>query len=184
MGQSQRSTPCSDSTARTLWLAEVEPTAQLLTEHLGYRFVGQEGRRYRYQAAGSDAGLYIDILHRPGYPVGQFGAGSIHHIAFRTLGDDEQGEYLAHLRQAGQRVTPVQDRQYFHSIYFRSPGGVLFEIATDPPGFTLDESIPELGTSLKLPPWLEPQRRAIEESLPPIERKPLVKIAEPTPTNG
>jgi len=119
----------------TLWLAEVEGTAVLLTDQLGYQFVGQEGNRYRYSGASNDIGLYIDLVHRPGQPHGRFGAGSIHHIAFRTVDDAEQQAYLASLRRAGQQVTPVQDRQYFHSIYFRSPGGVLFEIATDAPGF-------------------------------------------------
>lgn len=154
----------------TLWLDAVEPTAQLMTAQLGYTFVGQEGQRYRYAAAGDDRGLYIDILHRPGAQYGRFGAGSIHHIAFRTVDDAEQQEYLTQLRRAGQQVTPVQDRQYFHSIYFRSPGGVLFEVATDAPGFYYDEPIPELGSSLKLPSWLEPQRAQIAAILPPIER--------------
>lgn len=159
----------------TLWLDAVEPTAVLLTEQLGYQFVGQEENRTRYRAASQDAGLYVDILHRPGQPGGRFGAGSIHHIAFRAVDDEEQLEYMRKLRGAGQRVTPVQDRQYFHSIYFRSPGGVLFEIATDGPGFSIDEEIPELGERLKLPPWLEPQRGRIEAVLPPFERKPIVK---------
>ena len=160
----------------TLWLDEVEPTARLLTEQLGYTFVGQEGSRSRYQGASQDIGLYVDLLHAPQAEAGRFGAGSIHHIAFRTVDDDEQVEYLAKLRQAGVRVTPVQDRQYFHSIYFRSPGGVLFEVATDAPGFLYDEPVEKLGSSLKLPPWYEPRRSEIERILPPIERKPVVKV--------
>lgn len=156
----------------TLWLDQVEPTAKLLMEQLGYQFVGEEGNRFRYQANADDIGLFIDILHRPGQPSGQFGVGSIHHIAFRTVDDDEQLEYLQKLRQAGWQVTPVQDRQYFRSIYFRSPGGVLFEIATDAPGFPYDEPVAELGTHLKLPSWLEQQRPAIEQRLPEIELKP------------
>lgn len=157
----------------TLWLDQVEPTAGLLTEQLGYQFVGEEGNRFRYKANANDIGLYVDILHRPGQPSGQFGAGSIHHIAFRTVDDTEQLEYLHKLRQARVQVTPVQDRQYFHSIYFRSPGGVLFEIATDAPGFPYDEPVPELGTHLKLPPWLEQHRPDIEQHLPEIELKPV-----------
>ncbi|WP_420641729.1 ring-cleaving dioxygenase [Candidatus Leptofilum sp.] len=159
----------------TLWLDEVEPTGKLLTEQLGYQFVGEEGNRFRYQADANDMGIIVDILHRPGQPSGQFGAGSIHHIAFRTVDDAEQLEYLQKLRQAGQHVTPVQDRQYFHSIYFRSPGGVLFEIATDAPGFPYDEPVAELGTHLKLPSWLEQHRPAIEARLPEIELKPIAK---------
>jgi glyoxalase family protein len=96
----------------------------------------------------------------------------------RVASDQEQVEYLALLRQAGQQVTPVRDRQYFHSIYFRSPGGVLFEIATDPPGMAIDESIDALGNSLKLPPWLEPHRQEIETALPPIVRKPVEMARE------
>ncbi len=157
----------------TLWLDQVEPTANLLTQQLGYRFIGEEGNRFRYKADGNDIGLFVDILHRPGQPQGQFGAGSIHHIAFRTVDDTEQLEYLQKLRQARVQVTPVQDRQYFHSIYFRSPGGVLFEIATDAPGFPYDEPVAELGTHLKLPSWLEQHRPAIEQRLPEIELKPV-----------
>ncbi|MBK8905151.1 MAG: ring-cleaving dioxygenase [Anaerolineaceae bacterium] len=161
----------------TLWLDEVEPTANLLIEQMGYHFTGQEGSRYRYQAGGEDVGLYVDILHRPGQSAAQFGAGSIHHIAFRTVDDSEQLEYFNKLRQAHFHVTPVQDRQYFRSIYFRSPGGVLFEIATDAPGFLYDEPVAELGTHLKLPPWLEKNRPAIKERLPQIELKPVVPAA-------
>jgi glyoxalase family protein len=97
----------------------------------------------------------------------------VHHIAFRTVDDGEQLEYQRQLREAGQPVTPVRDRQYFHSIYFRSPGGVLFEIATDAPGFLYDEPVESLGESLKLPPWLEGERRAIEGVLPEFELKPV-----------
>jgi glyoxalase family protein len=96
------------------------------------------------------------------------GAGTVHHIAFRARDDKEQAGYQAHVAQFGLNVTPVKDRQYFRSIYFREPGGVLFEIATDDPGFTIDEPAEALGTSLKLPPWYEAQREAIIEALPPI----------------
>ncbi len=153
----------------TLWLAEVESTAVILTDHMDYTFVEQEGNRYRYQGAANDIGLYVDILHRPGQSSGRFGAGSIHHIAFRTVDDAEQLEYLKRLRQAGLSVTPVQDRQYFHSIYFRTPGGVLFEVATNAPGFLYDEPTAELGTHLKLPSWLETHRAEIERVLPHFE---------------
>lgn len=152
----------------TLWLSEVEGTAEVLTDYMDYEFVGQEGNRYRYQGASNDIGLYVDILHRPGQPRGRFGAGSVHHIAFRTVDDAEQREYLQKLRQAGYNVTNVLDRQYFHSIYFRTPGGVLFEIATDAPGFLYDEPVAELGTHLKLPPWLEEIRPAITQALPTV----------------
>ncbi len=153
----------------TLWLDETDATAALLTGQLGHTLAGREGARSRYSAAGDGAGLHVDLLHRPGQPRGRFGAGSIHHIAFRTADDAEQDAYQTALRAAGFGVTPVRDRQYFHSIYFRSPGGVLFEIATDAPGFLSDESAAELGRSLRLPPWLEPRRAEIESYLPAIE---------------
>lgn len=154
----------------TLWLATIEPTAALLTEQLGYTFVGQEGDRHRYRAASDDQGIYLDLLHKPGLPRGRFGAGSVHHIAFRTVDDAEQLEYLALLREAGHQVTNVKDRQYFYSIYFREPGGVLFEVATDAPGFVYDEPVETLGSTLKLPVWLAPRRAEIEALLPPLQR--------------
>ncbi|MEZ4729535.1 MAG: ring-cleaving dioxygenase [Caldilineaceae bacterium] len=165
----------------TLWVVQAAPTAALLTEQLGYTFVAQEGNRYRYQGASNtdahlieqarteDIGLYIDLVERPGMPPARLGAGSVHHIAFRTVDDAEQVEYKTLLHKANYSVSPVMDRQYFHSIYFRSPGGVLFEVATDAPGFAYDESVAELGSHLKLPSWLEPQRAEIEAQLPVID---------------
>ena len=154
----------------TLWLGAVAPTAALLTDQLGYTFVGQEGERSRYRAASAGRALYVDLVHRPDEPRGRFGAGSVHHIAFRTVDDAEQLAYRQVLQEAGQQVTPVRDRQYFHSIYFREPGGVLFEVATDAPGFTYDEPVEALGQALKLPPWLEARRDQIEQRLPRLER--------------
>lgn len=155
----------------TLWLDEIEATGRLLTDQLGYTFVGQENNRHRYKAASDNIGVYIDLLHRPGRAQSQFGAGSIHHIAFRTTNDSEQAHYLTQLRHAGYNVSPVRDRQYFHSIYFPSPGRVLFEIATDAPGFLYDEPETQLGTTLKLPDWFEPHRPRIEQALPSIHLK-------------
>jgi glyoxalase family protein len=155
----------------TLWVDEAATTAKILQESLGYSAAGQEGNRSRF-VAGSDAmGVGVDLLQRPGAARGRFGAGSIHHIAFRVADDAEQLAYLDALRGAGLQVTPVQDRQYFHSIYYRVPAGVLFEMATDPPGFLLDESRETLGTALRLPPWLEDQRAQIERALPPLRRE-------------
>lgn len=154
----------------TLWVSQAEPTVQLLIGSMGYKVVAQEGNRFRLKADGNEAGSYLDVLERAGLGRGRVGAGSIHHIAFRTASDESQLAYQQALSQVGMRVTPVQDRQYFHSIYFREPNGILFEIATDPPGFATDETITELGSSLKLPPWLEPHRREIEGVLPPINR--------------
>jgi glyoxalase family protein len=105
----------------------------------------------------------------PDGSTGRVAAGSVHHIAFRARDDEEQFAWRQCLVGLGYNVTPVIDRTYFHSIYFHEPGGVLFEIATDPPGFTLDESLKELGENLRLPPWLEPSRSQIEKILPPIK---------------
>jgi glyoxalase family protein len=96
------------------------------------------------------------------------GKGTIHHIAFRAKDDEEQAYWQDELSSLGFDVTPVRDRQYFRSIYFREPGGVLFEIATDPPGFTRDEAPDKLGSSLKLPEWLEPRRSMLEKRLPDL----------------
>ncbi|GAB4468352.1 MAG: ring-cleaving dioxygenase [Armatimonadaceae bacterium] len=104
-------------------------------------------------------------------PRGTMGPGAVHHVAFRVADDATELEWREKLLDQGYQVSEVMDRQYFHSIYFREPGGILFEIATDPPGFTTDETLEELGTKLQLPPWLEPHRDQIEKALPPLEIK-------------
>ena len=161
----------------TLWVNDHQPIHDLLVGQLGFTVAGSEpdmltadvgGVRYRYQGAGAGVGLYVDAVERKGQPRGSFGAGSIHHVALRTVNDAEQAEYLSQLRAAGYSATPVQDRQYFHSIYFREPNGVLFEIATDAPGFDDDESIDRLGSTLKLPAWFESKRSEIERRVPRI----------------
>jgi glyoxalase family protein len=165
----------------TLWLEEIEPTADLLTNQMGYTFAGQEGNRHRFTGGPDALANMLDILHRPLQPEdipdeSVFGAGSIHHIAFRVPGDEAQLEYQSALREAGFSVTPVRDRSYFHSIYYHEPGGILFEIATETPGFALDEPVEALGEALKLPEWFEPTRGAIEQGLPPIELKAIGKV--------
>jgi len=146
-------------------------TIDLLTKSLGFRLLEENGDRSRFTAAGEGPGHFVDLIALPGStPRGSMGAGTVHHIAWRTANDETQKLWRRHLIENGHNVTPVMDRQYFHSIYFREPGGVLFEIATDPPGFTFDESADQLGTGLKLPPWLEPERNAIENVLPPLEK--------------
>jgi len=147
-----------------------EQTAKLLTETFGYRLVEQLNNRFRLAAPSeAGAGRIVDLLCRPDGSPGRVAAGSVHHIAFRARDDAEQLVWRERLVDLGYNVTPVIDRTYFHSIYFREPGGVLFEIATDPPGFTLDESLEELGDQLRLPPWLEPTRSQVEEVLPAIK---------------
>jgi glyoxalase family protein len=147
-----------------------EGTAKLLTESFGYRLVDQSSNRFRFASQNETAaGRVIDLLCMPDSRPGRVAAGSVHHIAFRARDDAEQQQWREHLVALGYNVTPVIDRIYFHSIYFREPGGILFEIATDPPGFTFDEDLGQLGESLRLPPWLESARAQIEQVLPKIE---------------
>ncbi len=151
-----------------LSLAETIPTDVLLTNLLGFRTVGSEGSRTRYALGDGQPGAMLDVQHAPGLPAGTSGAGTIHHVAFRTQDDDRQALWMAALKEADVPVSPVRDRQYFHSLYFHEPGRVLFEIATDTPGFATDEDIKHLGETLCLPPWLEPQRALVESTLPPL----------------
>jgi glyoxalase family protein len=146
-----------------------ERTAKLLTESFGYRLVDQSNNRFRFASQNETAaGRVIDLLCVPDAHPGRVAAGSVHHIAFRARDDTEQRQWREHLVSLGYNVTPVIDRVYFHSIYFREPGGILFEIATDPPGFTFDEDLNQLGEGLRLPPWLESARSQIQEVLLPI----------------
>jgi glyoxalase family protein len=160
----------------TLWLDDVHATADLLTGQMGYQSVGQEENRYRFTSGPSVPGHTIDLVERPGKMQAGFGVGSIHHIAFRVPGDEQQLQYQTLIRTAGFNVTEVLDRSYFHSIYFRERGGVLFEIATDTPGFAIDEPVEALGETLRLPEWYEPNRTAIEESLAPLQLKSIEKV--------
>ena len=145
-----------------------ERTARLLTETMGLRLTGNAQNRFRYQFSGEGPAGTIDVVCAPGGAAGRVANGTVHHIAFRTPNDAEQAEWLGELSRLGYNLSPVMDRIYFHSIYYREPGGILFEIATDPPGFTLDEPLEQLGRKLKLPPWFESHRREIEASLPEI----------------
>jgi catechol 2,3-dioxygenase-like lactoylglutathione lyase family enzyme len=158
----------------TLSLNGYERTARVLTATMGFLGVGAEGARFRFQVGrgevgegGEDAAM-IDLYCRPEGERGKMGIGALHHIAWRTPSAEQQLEWRRRLVEAGLDVTPVLDRHYFQSIYSREPGGVLFEIATDRPGFTLDETPDELGTRLMLPPWLEPRRSALEARLPEL----------------
>jgi glyoxalase family protein len=147
-----------------------ERTARLLTDSFGYRLITESGNRFRFASADEAApGRIIDLLCMPDTETGRVAAGSVHHIAFRAKDEAEQLKWREQLVDLGYNVTPVIDRTYFHSIYFREPGGVLFEIATEPPGFTLDEMLEELGTHLRLPQWMESARSQIEKILPPIQ---------------
>jgi glyoxalase family protein len=167
-------------------LSEVgyEHTAHVLTNELGFKLVGQDGSRFRFQiskakeddAAGRnkntkeeyDGSNIVDVLCLPNTQYGMIGVGTVHHVAWRTPTDEQQKMLRDRIVKAGLNATPVIDRIYFHSVYFREPGGVLFEIATNPPGFTIDEKIEEFGTHLTLPSWLESVRKDLERVLPPV----------------
>ncbi|HTB12514.1 MAG TPA: ring-cleaving dioxygenase [Bryobacteraceae bacterium] len=150
----------------TLLEQEETETASILNL-MGFQKIGAEGKRMRYSAEGRALGNHIDLIVDPAAKFGRAGAGSVHHIAFRAKDDAAQKEWREILAKH-LHVTPVLDRTYFHSIYFREPGGVLFELATDPPGFALDEPIESLGEELRIPHWLESKRSYIEQKLVPI----------------
>jgi glyoxalase family protein len=162
-----------------------EGTANVLTNELGFKLMGQDGSRFRFQISGAKedddaAGRnkntigehhgsnIVDILCLPNAQYGMIGVGTVHHVAWRTPSDEQQKMLRASIVKAGLNATPIIDRTYFHSVYFREPGGVLFEIATNPPGFTVDEKLEEIGTHLMLPKWLESVRKDLERALPPV----------------
>jgi len=145
-----------------------ERTAKLLTETMGFRLLGEENGVFRYAVGEQGPGAYVDVRCAPGLRRGHVAGGTVHHVAWRTPTDEREQAWRGVLAGFDLNVTPVLDRKYFHSIYFREPGGILFEIATDPPGFAVDEPVGQLGTRLELPPWLEPQRKEIEQVLPAL----------------
>ncbi len=151
-----------------LWEREIEPTARFLTTTLGFAAAGEEAGWTRYAVAGGGSGRHLDLHARPDDRRGGWGRGSIHHVAWRV--DDLRAEEAvrARLEGAGRRPTEVIDRFWFQSVYFLEPGGTLFEIATDGPGFATDEDPERLGEALVLPPWLEAERAAIESALPAL----------------
>jgi glyoxalase family protein len=145
-----------------------EQMSSLLMNTMGFHLSGQENNRFRYSASDNEPASNVDILCLPGARRGEVSVGTVHHVAYRTPDDEHQRRWREELVKSRLNVTPVIDRKYFHSIYFREPGGVLFEIATDPPGFTIDEPIETLGSTLTLPPWLEPLRNQLESELPTV----------------
>jgi glyoxalase family protein len=154
-------------TAR-LWERELAPTASFLTQVMGFEALGVEDDWHRFAVAGGGSGAIIDIRELPREQRGSWGVGAVHHIAWRTPDVDAQMQLRERVAQAGRRPTELIDRFWFRSVYFMEPGGVLFELATDGPGFSIDESPHELGDSLILPPWLEENRERIERMLPPL----------------
>ena len=161
----------------TLWLDEVAPTARVL-EAMGYERLGEDDvataatgkheRRIRFRSRAPERASVVDVITSDARSIGRPGAGTIHHVAFRAPTPEDQVAWRERLAAIGLEVTPVIDRQYFDAIYFRTPGGLLFEIATDPPGFAVDEDADSLGETLKLPPQYEARRARIERVLPEL----------------
>jgi len=152
----------------TLTLKKAEPTIKVLTDIFGYELNKQEGERYRFATNAVETANIVDIIENDKLLAGRNAAGTNHHVAFRVKDDNILMEFREKVLSAGLNITPKIDRDYFYSLYFREPGGVLFEIATDNPGFTVDEPLNELGTSLKLPKQYEGLREKIEEVLPKL----------------
>ena len=152
----------------TLSERELEPIESVLIDTLGFRLVEKAENRFRYEVGNGILGTIVDVLSSPKIARGFVSVGTVHHVAFRIPDDDQQEALRQEILKAGLNATPVIDRRYFHSVYFREPGGVLFEVATDPPGFTIDEPASELGTRLVLPPWLESSRERLERELPKV----------------
>lgn len=148
---------------------ELDPTHGMMTDRLSFRVVDEGEGRVRYEAGVGGPGTIVDVIAAPGGPRGLTAAGTVHHVAFRAPDLATEMDWRGELLDQGVTVTEMRDRQYFKSIYFREPGGVLFEIATDEPGFTADEPLLELGRALKLPPWLEPDREQIQQVLPQLK---------------
>ncbi len=153
----------------TLTLNDIKPTAGILTDVFGYTLIDQQVNRYRYATTAGETANIIDLVELPAEQRGIVAGGTVHHVAFRVKGDEAQMEMREKILAKGLNITPQIDRNYFHSLYFREPGGVLFEIATDDPGFMVDEPVEALGTHLKLPAQFEPHREAIEKHLAKLD---------------
>jgi len=152
----------------TLSLQKIDETAKVLTDIFGYRLVSQEGNRYRFITDTVETASIVDLLELPGGPRGRNAAGTNHHVAFRVKDEATQMEFREKILSKQLQITPKIDRDYFFSLYFREPGGVLFEIATENPGFTADETLSELGTHLMLPSQHAHLRDDLEKILPKL----------------
>ena len=151
-----------------LTVAEAAATVELLTRTMGFRQASRDGKRLRFETGEGGPHSILDLIESPEGPEGEESIGTVHHVAWRTADAATQVGWREALLEAGRNVTPVIDRWYFKSIYYREPGGVLFEIATDGPGFTVDEKPEKLGTTLSLPPWFQVRREHLDDVLPPI----------------
>lgn len=179
----------------TLSLEGYEQTAALLTQHMDFSQTNKEGNRFRFAIKDKEKTIdkfysnnekrkldllnstsIVDLVCLPYTQRGSMGVGTVHHIAWRTPTDESQINMRKKIVSTGLDATPIIDRRYFHSVYFREPGGILFEIATDPPGFMVDQKEEDLGQKLLLPEWLEPERRHLEKLLPRINIPPYDKF--------
>ncbi len=152
----------------TLTLKSIKPTAAILTDIFGYELKEQEGNRFRFVTSAIPTASVVDLVEDPQGVRGLSGAGTNHHVAFRVANEAVQMEFREKILKKGLHITPKINRDYFFSLYFREPGGVLFELATDNPGFTVDEPLSELGTHLRLPNQYEAMRADIEKTLPQL----------------
>lgn len=153
----------------TLAVDELDPTVDVLTTGLGYELEDEADGYHRYRSASGGAGSAVDLVQTD-QQRGQMGVGTVHHVAYKADDTAEQERWRDHLGELGLNVTEIIDRTYFQSIYFREPGGVLFELATMSPGFTIDENLDELGTNLVVPEWLENELEEIESHLPEFKQ--------------
>ena len=153
-----------------LTLQNIKATARILTDIFGYKLLKQEGDRYRFVTDAIDTANVVDLVEEPNGQRGINGGGTNHHVAFRVPNEEVLMAFREKVASAGLNITGKIDRNYFYSLYFREPGGVLFEIATDNPGFATDETVEELGTHLMLPAQYEANRKRIEEVLPAIHQ--------------
>lgn len=153
----------------TLTLKNIKATATILTDIFGYKLLKQEGDTYRFITDAIKNAAIVDLIEAPNTPPGRGAAGTNHHVAFRVKDDNMLMEYREKIAVKGLSITPKIDRDYFFSLYFREPGGVLFELATDNPGFTRDEPVDQLGSRLKLPKQYEGSRAEIEKVLPRLD---------------
>jgi glyoxalase family protein len=158
--------------AVTLAVADIEPTAEILTDVLGFEHEAEEDGRHRYRSATGGPGSVVDLVETD-RDRGRMGVGTVHHVAFAVADVDEHEQFREAYAAAGLQPSQVIDRKYFKSTYTREPGGILFEMATPEPGFTVDEPIEELGSRLTLPERLEAEREAIEAELPPFDGPPV-----------
>jgi glyoxalase family protein len=152
-----------------LWERDLALTASFLTDVLGFRSFGEESGWHRFGVGDGGSGKHLDVREIPSAERGRWGVGGIHHVAWRVKDDAAELAMRERIQNAHRRPTEVIDRFWFHSVYFLEPGGVLFEIATDGPGFSIDETAATLGEHLVLPPWLESRRAEIESELPPLK---------------